>query len=43
MVTVTIRNYPFRAITPLPYLQGLTIGSATIPVDATVRFEGSSD
>ena len=43
MVRVTIRNYPFRAITPLPYLQGLTIGSANIPVDATVRFEGSAD
>ena len=43
MVTVTIRNYPFRAITPLPFLRGVTIGSARIPVDATVRFEGAND
>ena len=43
MVTVTIRNYPFRSITPLPFLQNITLGSALIPVDATVRFEGAAD
>jgi Flp pilus assembly protein TadG len=42
-VTVTISNYPFQAVTPLPYLDGLTLGSATVPIRSAVRFEGASD
>jgi Flp pilus assembly protein TadG len=40
-VTVSINAYPFRAITPLPPLQNLTLGSAAIPIRSTVRFEGA--
>ena len=40
-VTVRIQNYPFQAITPLPFLQNLTLGSAAVPIDAVVRFEGA--
>jgi Flp pilus assembly protein TadG len=42
-VTVSITGYPFQAITPLPYLDELTLGSATVPISATVRFEGADD
>jgi Flp pilus assembly pilin Flp len=40
-VTVSINNYPFDAITPLPALQSLTLGTASIPISSVVRFEGA--
>ena len=42
-VTVRIQGYPFQAITPLPFLDGLTLGSAGVPIRSTVRFEGAVD
>jgi Flp pilus assembly protein TadG len=41
-VTVTITDYPFQALTPLPFLDGLTLGSAGVPIRSTVRFEGAA-
>ena len=42
-ITVSINNYPFDAITPLPQLQSLTLGTAAIPISSVVRFEGAAD
>ena len=42
-ITVSINNYPFDAITPLPALQSLTLGTASIPISSVVRFEGAAD
>ena len=42
-VTVSITAYPFQAITPLPQLQTLTLGTAAIPISSVVRFEGAQD
>jgi Flp pilus assembly pilin Flp len=42
-ITVSINNYPFDALTPLPQLQALTLGTATIPISSVVRFEGAAD
>jgi Flp pilus assembly protein TadG len=42
-VTVSINNYPFQALTPIPYLDDLTLGNDAVPISSTVRFEGASD
>jgi len=41
-VTVSIKGYPFQALTPLPFLDGLTLGSAGVPIRSTIRFEGAA-
>lgn len=42
-ITVSIRGYPFQAITPLPFLDELTLGSTGVPISTSVRFEGAID
>jgi hypothetical protein len=42
-ITVSIRGYPFQALTPLPFLDELTLGSDGVPISTTIRFEGATD